>query len=437
MNGLSSHSGAPSDSEAIRTGQERFVSMTAALLDQGSQSLISLTVVVSTARVLPTAEFGAFGIVFAGLIAVWTVGRAMVVQPLLIVTAAEGGAASRDGWRVAQMLLSAAGPISLVLFVSAIWLEGIWQQSVGFVAATLPVICVLEAGRAIALAQDDTPRLILIAATWLVSMLAGSLVFELSGLEFPFILLVFLAATALAASVGVAGLIPSADEETPHSSGFGLVSVKELGVPLAAESVLTLLTVQALIPMVGTLAGLDAAAGVRGAATIAGPITTLIAGLRLGVIADATRYLTDEGSGAVVRYFRRVTGLLLLVSTPVAISLWWLSHRSGSVLLGESWASSRPLIGPFLVAGVIAAPHLVASSILRAQRRASFVLRIRVVVTGLILVPELIGVLTAGAIGGVLGLVVGTGAAAVVWGWAILPTDGSHRARPTAVVADR
>lgn len=394
--------------------QRRLTSLVAAGVDQGAQSIVTLMLLVLTARLVSPADFGVFGIVLAGITAVWVLSRAAVVEPYLIKASADAGGAGTSIGTIFLMLFRSALVFSLVLGVVAILTSGFWRTAVVFAAVSMPLIAALECGRAAAIAGQKRARSLQIAATWVVVMTIGGAVVLLTNGGVVLAFCAFVVATGAGAIVGLCRLDLRVTPQT-GAGGFDSSSVLSLGVPLAADAALTLLTVQALVPLVGAVVDLEAAAGVRGATTMAGPLTTLIAGLRLGVLADASRFNQASSVTNWGRYFRNGTLALLAVAIPAAAVILVFSNRFGAALLNESWPASEPLVLPMLLVALVSAPHLVGSSILRARQRANEVMRLRLVVTVLIVVPELTGVLLAEERGAVLGLLVGASGSAVLW----------------------
>lgn len=414
-----SDSSAPPNARPAEQG--RAIAFAAALADQGAQSLVNLVLSVAAARALGATDFGRFSIAFIILTVAWGFLRALITEPFIVTFAARPFAeAAHQAGSLARLLLAAVAPLALAAVVFAIATDGVWRSSAAFLAAVLPLIVVLEAARAVNLAGQRNRALLATGTLWVVAFAITALVITATTTSLTPILVAYGAATLAAIALGAATIF-AVHERTEGSNGpegaahMQPASILRLGAPLALEFLITAASVNLLVVVVAVVAGLDESAGLRGAMVLAGPITTLMGGLRLGALADATRYRSTWGDTRWGHYALRLASALLAIGGILLAAIVLLSRRYGETLLGDTWELTEPALLPFLVAALLTATHLTAASILRARELGERALFIRIITTPTAIAPALLGAVISGATGASLGFLIGVVIAAPIW----------------------
>lgn len=401
----------PAGTAPPASGRARAGSMVTALADQGSQSLVNLVLSLAAARALSIDDFGRFSVAFIVLTVAWGFIRSLVTEPFIVDHAARPPEhASAPLGSLVGLLVTVVLPLAAVAAGAAVVSSGTWRTSWLFVALVLPLIASLEAVRAVNLAARRTTDLVVTAGAWLLLFAATGLVITVSTSALVPLLLAYLAATVATITIGLARL-----GRHPHPISLARRRLLRQGLPLGVEFLVTAAGVNLLVIVVAAIAGLDQSAGLRGAMVLAGPITTLMGGLRLGALADATRFRHDHGDQSWRSYAVRLCAVLLAIGAIGAAAIFVLAQRFGTSLLGETWTATDTALLPFLAASLLTATHLTGASILRARQLGDRVLAIRLFTTPTAIGPAVVGAVVDGAAGAATGFLVGVIIAAPVW----------------------
>ena len=242
------------DSSASR-GESRFVSLLAALVDQGCQSIVNFLLTVFVARRLTSVEFGKFAVAFVVLISIHGLLRVGFVETYLVRCASSTRAAAASARSLERMLIFVGASLAIATgIIGAAF--GVQLALVLFLAGSIFAISRLEAVRAVAIATNDRRATLVIGIVWLATMAIGGLVAELADLSFEMVFWLYIGAATLAYLSAKLLLWRSANSE--HSQ-FGWADIRSLGVPLALEHALTLAAIQGVLPIVCLLYTSDAA----------------------------------------------------------------------------------------------------------------------------------------------------------------------------------
>lgn len=391
--------------------RSRAGSLGAALADQGAQSLVNLTLSLTAARALDATDFGRFSVLFVVLTITWGFIRALVTEPFLVrFSALPSRTVASQLSPLARLFGLVVGPLAIAGAVTAALTSNGWRTSAIFFTLVLPLVAALEAVRAINLASNRSLHLWQTGALWVSSFgLAALLITATSNRLVP-ILVAYGICLALVAGFGAVRIGPSS--AAPSIDRRGLL---RQGFSLGAEFLVTASTVNLLVVVVAVVAGLEESAGLRGAMVLAGPITTLMGGLRLGFLADATRHRDRHGDRRWLGYAARMSAGLLAIGSVVAIGIGVVAQQWGETILGDTWTYTDRALLPFLLAALLTSTHLTAASILRARELADRALGIRLLTTPTSLFPAIIGAVVDGAAGASVGFLIGVAVAAPIW----------------------
>lgn len=397
--------------DLIEPPSKRARAFSAAILDQAMQSLTSLGFSVAAAGILSVRDFGIFSLMFVSFTVAWGSWRALVIEPFMM-TAASRLANETNGQirSLAALQLRVLSLPALASLVASFFVGGLWQSCLLFLAIALPVTGVLDGVRAVNIATQAAIRSIRCGVTWIVAFGGLTMVVLLGDYGVGWLMVAYVIAAVAATLAGLSAV------SVGPVNAVRWAQIRTQGRPLVVEFLLTAASVQLLVVFVGIVGGLEESAGFRGAMVIAGPITTLIGGSRLALLADASRYRTLHGDGLWAQYLIRSTLLFTIPATVFVAAIIVVATRWGDRILGDTWVVAEPALAPFLFGTIITIPHLVAAAILRARHMARVALRVRVLTLPLSLGPAVLGATIDGARGASIGFLVGVIAAGPVWG---------------------
>jgi len=310
------------------------------LADQALSSATNFLLSAIVARSVGTAEFGAFGLVFAVYLLCLGFTRCLVCDAFVVrqssgddvrwraAAADAAGAAVAIGiaGAVAAAAVAALVPtrgsrilVALAAMLPGLLLQDFWRYS--FFAAARPL----------AAAWNDLLWAAMQATG--VAALAGAGVAS----AWPFVL-----AWGLAANVAAAfGMWQSGVRPAPSRAYAWFADNRDLVGGYVGDFVLTVAIGQAAIFWASTLDGLHGAAAWRGATVIMGPVNVALAACSAFVVAEMRR----RAAGRRLRRAAAAAGLVLSAGT----ILWTVVVASvpdavGATILGDSWHPARRLL---------------------------------------------------------------------------------------------
>ncbi|WP_396290041.1 hypothetical protein [Curtobacterium sp. KT1] len=375
----------------------------AALIVSCCSSASGVLVAVAVARSSTVAETGRYGVAVAAVLLVTALARSAVADPLTATSGATG--VLRRTGRASVIGLGGA----VVLGIAAILLR---SEYLAIGALAIHGLAVRDTVRAVLLARG-TASVAVVAE--LVGL--GSTTIAFGGT----LLGVWDSVTAFAVWAGTGALLGYAVSTvtkstlrprwhdtpvpTPRSLAFGGDTMIGSGV------------VQVVTWIATAIGGLPVAAALRGAGTLAGPVTVGLTAARAVLIPHAVRRL-DGGGG--IRGLLGDTTKLCAVAAPALVLLAVVPERLGVALLGATW----PLVAPILVwtaielfAQLVAAVPESAHRALGAGRR---ILALRCT-TAFVRIPLVLLVAPSGVGAVVVAAAAVTAGSAVIW-WISLAT---------------
>ena len=384
----------------------RFALIFYAFLDQGSQSFLNLIVGVLSARLLSAADFGAFSMAFLCFMLSWGAYRALLVEPQ-IVYFRTGSPSLAVGARSKIIILSLL--LSIPLSALGIFFGNYFSGPLGnaFIAfgVIFPFVITLDIIRGNYHAAGQSLKAAKASFLWLLGFVIAYLCLLLTVESSIFTLVTPIGVTAGLLTVIV--VIRHRKRSNEKNSGIPFSIFKSVGWPSFQEFLLVGATVHLLGIFVGIFSGFEEAGGFRGAAIIAGPLVTVIAGLKLGFLMDAARYRAHHGDSHWQTYLLKSSVVLLAIAFCISILILWLSVLLGGYLLGETWVYAQPVIIPMMLGIVTTSIHLVCGAVLRARNLSDLSLLTRARLLPLIFVFSWFGLMLNGAIGAAWGLFIG------------------------------
>ena len=343
------------------------------MADQVLSSLSNVLVVLAVARSSEVDMFGRFALAYTVVTAGLAVARGCLGTPLLL----QAGAPATERQRSVGLSMTAGVALGLAFAIAALAtlaLSG--DVGLGWALAVGTMVLVVQDVLRFALLSAQRPaEAAAYDALWAV--VAGGVyaaTVALPGTLSPTTILLFWAGGGLLSAIGLAfasratpsvrGLVGWWREDAGHRVRFGL----EAGIGTTASL---------LVLSVATwLVGPDSTAALRGAATLMGPLSLLMAAIPLTVIPRARAGRVPPA--AIWRRLRVIAAGMSAIALLVGVGAALLPKAIGQLLLGPSWEVTSHVL-PFTgleYAGV--AWLSVMYTLLRAVGRSDRLLRHRI-----------------------------------------------------------
>jgi O-antigen/teichoic acid export membrane protein len=383
------------------------------VVDQGVTSAGNLAVTVIAARSLSVDDFGAFTIAYTVSVLALGATRSLTSEPMMIRFSNEDQpTARRAGSHSAGVAMLIGIAIGIGLAGVALFFSGSVRTALLIVAVGLPGLLLQDAWRFVCFSLGRPGVALINDSVWFAILLALTGVIRLATTPtIATIAATWVGTSAICAVIGAIQLrlLPAISHAWAWlRDHFDLASRFFLDYATAGgASYVTIL-------VLGVVAGLPAAAAVRGVLTFFGPINVVFAGCSVALIPEGVR-LAHRDRPRLGRFVRT-----LAMSLTGAAALWLvvglvLPSRFGVAILGQTWDDARavlPAMGLGLVAGGVTGAAFVGLRSLGDARRN---LRSRMTSLPVLLVLPVGGALIADATGYAVGFALAATVAAVVW----------------------
>ena len=382
------------------------------LADQAFSSLTNFALNAVVARSVVPQEFGIFALVFATYLLMLGISRSVTTLPLLVRFSSLEEAGWREGAASATGASLVLGAVAGVVCCAAgVVFPGV-RWPLFALGLTLPGLLFQEAWRhsfmargapSLAFAADLMWALLLVPAIWAAIELGSS-----STASF---VLAWGSSGAVAGSIAaVLGKV----KPRPRLTRAWVRSHWDLGGRQLGEFAAISGSSQLVMYVAGALGGLVVAGALRAGQVLLGPLHVALQGIWFVALPEMVRVLR----GRPHRFLSASIGMSLVLGTGglayVAL-LAILGPHVGSLILGETWRLTRPLVVPLGIAASAWGFWLGASVGLRAMQQPKRSLRARVVVAIVTLLGGTIGVLVGGARGAAWGLAAAAVIGVAVW----------------------
>lgn len=378
-------------------------------LDQIVAGASNVLTAVLAARMLDTASFGLFGIVFLVYVTAQGVSRALVCGPLLV-HPVEARERPGDAIGTATSLGLALGALVVVgALVTRIWHADL-ATSLLALGLCLPLLVLQDLGRYLGFAIQRPAFSLGLDLLWLGLLVVGLAALLATDRESLVWFITLWAASGAAAGVlvlvrfGVRAPRPSLTwlRETWMFSWRYLVSyLATQGGALAAS------------------VGLVAIAGARtlGAVSAAQLLQRPVGLFQAASVAAGTSEISNLGPrrDEARRHVRRTTVLTTLVAVANLVVLVLLPDQLGRLALGDSWGPAEPLLLPASIQMVMLALTSGTKASLTGRREVRTTLRIDIVSVLVLIALPLVGVAMDGARGAYWAFALGQAVVALIW----------------------
>jgi O-antigen/teichoic acid export membrane protein len=408
------------------SGQRTEDSLTAVGESNGSSgrrlSLITLDEIVGgasnvltavlAARLLTSSFFGLFGVVFLLYSLLLAVTRALVNDPLLI-HPVEGNERPNDVIDTNLVLGLGLGALTVVAGVVASGFSGEFGRALIVLAVCFPLLALQDLGRYFGFGSQRPGRALALDTLWLVLLIAAvAVLLAVHRRSLVWFILAWAGSGALSGLL----LLRHYPGYRPRCSLSWLRYTWQFSWRYLVSYGSTYGAALANTSAVGSVVGTRQLGGVQGTVLLVRPFGAFQAAALAAGVSDIARV---QGNRAVRRHSLRATALAAGVAALNGIVLLALPDRLGRIVLGHTWALSKPLLLPtsvqILAMGVFTGARAGLLGI-RLIRRAMV---IDIVGTVLLLSGAVSGAVIHGAKGALWGSALAASCNAVTW-WLVL-----------------
>lgn len=378
-------------------------------------SVSGLLVAVAVARTSSVDDTGRFGVAVAAVLLVTALARSAVTDPLVADAARHPGITGRLG-RASAMGLVGSGVLLVI---------GLMTGSAYSVLGALAVhgLTMRDCIRAVLVATGSARTAVALEGSWTAASAAGS-VGALTGTWDGTTAFAIWAVSG--AVLGYVAAVSTRSDTVPVWSRTPVSSTRSIA--FASDTLIGSGVVQLVTWIATAIAGLSVAAALRGAGTLAGPVTVALSAARAVLIPRSVRHL---GSGSALRRFATDAALMAGLALPALVGLAFVPGPVGRALLGETWN----LVAPILPLTAVELLFQLVAAVPEAAHRALGVGRRIVAVrcgTAVVRLPAVVAAAPCG-IGAVVSVATAvTVLGAVAWWWSLAtvlrpPTTGHVR----------
>jgi len=384
--------------------------------DQSLSSLTNFALGVLAARTLPSANFGAFALVFAAYVIGLGAARAITSEPFSIRFSAVSQAEWKNGAALTSGTALVVGVVvGLSCILAALIVGGSLGSGLVALGATMPGLLLQDTWRFILFSRSRGAAAFSNDLFWAVALFVGVTILLATGAEsVGLLVLIWGGAGTLA---GLFGLLQTSVLPLPGRSLQWLREQKDLVPRFLGELAVMSVVGQVTVFGLGAIAGLAEAGALRAGQLLLGPLNVLYLGLSVVAVPEGVRALRVSAR-RLLRICRRLSVFFVMCALGLGTAMWALPDQMGTALLRGNWMGAHRVVLPLAVAMAGFGAVLGAGIGLRALAAARLSLRARLLVAPLSLMGGLGGAATSGATGAAWGLALAAvGGAGVWWGY--------------------
>lgn len=311
--------------------------------DQALSSLTNFALSLFVARSASVREFGVFGLLFTAYLLVLGLSRALSSDVLLVRFSAASSEESRHGAAAATGTAGAVGlATGVALALASFAVEGPAHSAALALAVALPGLLVQDCWRFAFFARGVPKAAFANDGIAALALAVGLAVIELSGVRD---LVVFIVAWGAAAGLGaVAGCAQAGLRPQVGQARAWLLRHRSLALPYAGDFFSYFGSGQLATYAVTVFGGLSAAAALRGAGVLLGPLNVLFMGIGNIAVPEGVRRRSSRRS--LLRWTLPLSSCLALAALAWTGAVLLLPASVGHAALGDSWQVARPVLLP-------------------------------------------------------------------------------------------
>lgn len=367
------------------------------LIDQGFSSALSLVLPITVARLSSVSDFGLFSTFFVLFLMTQGAWRASGIEPVLALYSADNiNHSPQHFFKIFVVCITASLPFIIVAFAIAFFTDFLTFSLLAQFILVVPVAISIDCLRTLHIASSNPPGAAKITMCWFCIFI---LLFTI--LSYLKLYDVNNAVEVFALSGLIAFLV---NLRLSHNNGDSIVSLKQIrpvAQPLWLDYIFGASVIQSISFIVVLFAGLNEAAGFRGALVFCGVLTTFLTGLRIGLIRDARVNLIHSHS--LASYFVKTSLVLFVIGGVIALCTMIAFNKIGTAMLGETWIFASSSIFPLLCAFTVSSIQISAATILKVTQRTKALLKISLCTFPIFITFSLIGALIDGSKGAAIG----------------------------------
>lgn len=408
------------------------------MADQGVSSVGNFVLVVAVARVSDADAFGAFSLAYLAYGLCLALFRAGLGDVLLLRT--RQGAETERSYSgflavAAGLGLTLGAPLAAISLI----LGDQVRDPMLAIAVTLPLLLIQDAYRFVMISSRYGRRALTIDTVWVVVQVALFTVTAAAAVLQTGAGLIVLWATAAFVSAVLALFLsrirPRISELRP-SVGASRVRIQSLMMDYLVFSG----TVYAGLYAVPLIANLATLAALRGAQVFFAPFEVMMNGVRLATLPALANALSVSRSAFRHRAILLSVGFLALAIVWGAVVIF-LPDAIGEAALGDTWTTTKPLLGAFVCGYIALAVSTPVMDGVRGGAGTRAILSARLWAGFLQGGGILLGVAVAGAKGGAIGFAIGLWLGFMVWTYAAsklenIPESNTLQEAPEQVLWD-
>lgn len=376
-------------------------------------SISNFLLTLAVAQATDATHFGAFSVAYLAYFLGLGLLRGLSLEPLLVSPDLADDESFRNCQRhAAGVVLGAVVPYAALMAAVGLVLRGTIGGPLLLVAACLPALFLQDTWRYVLLCQQRPAAAVANDALWCCLQLFGFVLLRIHGASgFNSYIMVWGASGAFCAAVGAAqaGLLPKCNRCTSW-----IRSRRALALPFAGEFLIYSGSGYVALLIIGPVSGLGGLGAFRALLALFGPPQVLVVGLNMAALSEGDRLLKRSRRRfctAIVAY----SAACGFVGAFWGVMLGALPASVGVRLLGQSWLPARSLLIPTTVFVALWNATAAPAAALKVLHAASQSLKARGFVCLLLVVLSLLGAISGGVRGAVIGFAISQGIGLGVW----------------------
>ena len=343
-------------------------------LDQLTSSLSNVAVVFAMARVSDVSTFGSISLVLAAMSMTLAISRGMLGTIVSLFSHNPEELQREASFAITVALCGGIVAGCVMVALAANTLVG---ATTAVLALSLPFVLAQDVGRFFAMAKGRPGVALTSDVIWTIG---GLLMLAWTWVSPDVTLQQIAAVWSVMGVIAFASLIPPL-RLRPGVRGLRgwLISTKWERIRFGGEAAIGAGTSFLVLTGSALVLSTTAAAALRGAGSIMGPLSLLMSAITLAVIPELRRSGPDVSAIVAWSHLRKVSLLLSTLALVVGVAAWVLPASLGALLLGDSWSVARGIV-PIAAVEYAALSWLSGCAAgLRAQGRSRSLLELRLV----------------------------------------------------------
>jgi O-antigen/teichoic acid export membrane protein len=404
------------------------------VVDQAMSSISNFAVNIYIAHTLGAVQYGAFALAYVTYGFALNASRGLGTDPLLVRFSGTDLRTWRHAVASCTGTAAAAGFVAgACALVAAAVLDGTTRMAFLALGLTLPGLLLQDSWRYCFFALGRGSQALLSDTIWTVALIPALVYLRHSGHASVFWFVFAWGATAaVAAAIGPlqAGVVPRltrAWEWISHHNDLGPRYLAE-GTANSASSMLRNYGL-------GFILGLAAVGYVQAASTLMGPFMVIFFGMGLVMLPEAARVLRRSPRHLPLFCIAASVGLALSGLAWGIVLIVAMPRGLGHLMLGTLWRPTYPLVLPCTIQIMGGCASAGAGTGLHALGAARRSLRAMVLSSALYIVCALVGAVTDGVLGTIIGAAIASWAGAILFWWELHVALRERSQKPAEVAS--